>query len=342
MRGEEPPEDGYRGDYVDELGERIGAEGIESDELEAIGRRGVELMLEGVRATLDRFGVRFDNWFSERDLYASGEVEAALAQLESEGHTYRSEDALWLRTTSFGDDKDRVLIRANGEPTYLAADVAYHWDKLERGFDRLIDVLGADHHGYVARLRAAIAGLGADPARFEALIMRLVHVDRERRARADVEAQRRVRLPRRAARRHRRRRDPLVHALAQPRHRQSTSTSSWPGASPTTTRSTTSSTPTRGSPASCARPSGEPERAVAAAGVETPGTPLEPTERELVKRLLEFPERGARGRRAPRTAPDLLLLDRRRRRLPRLLPRLPGGGRRGRGGRALAPGALPC
>ena len=89
---------------------------------------------------------------------------------------YRSEGALWLRTTTFGDDKDRVLIRASGEPTYLAADVAYHWDKLERGFGRLIDVLGADHHGYVLRIRAAIAALGADPEAFEALIMRLVHI----------------------------------------------------------------------------------------------------------------------------------------------------------------------
>src|SRR5262245_28402047 len=176
MRGEEPPEDGYRGEYVDDLAERIAAEGTESDELEAIGRRGVELVLEGVRGTLERFGVGFDSWFSERDLYTRGEVESALAQLEDQGHTYRSEDALWFRTTSFDDDKDRVLIRANGEPTYLAADVAYHWDKLERGYDRLIDVLGADHHGYVARLRAAIAGLGADPERFEALIMRLVHI----------------------------------------------------------------------------------------------------------------------------------------------------------------------
>jgi arginyl-tRNA synthetase len=176
MRGEEPPEDGYGGDYVIELGERIAAEGIEAADLEAIGGRGVELILAQVRGTLDRFGVRFDNWFSERDLYSRGEVEAALAQLDEQGHTYRHEKALWLRTTSFGDDKDRVLIRANGEPTYLAADVAYHWDKLERGFDRLVDILGADHHGYVARLRAAIAGLGADPERFEALIMRLVHI----------------------------------------------------------------------------------------------------------------------------------------------------------------------
>src|SRR6476646_7922580 len=176
MRGEPVPEDGYEGAYIGELGERIAAEGIDAGDLEAIGNRGVELILEEVRGTLDRFGVRFDNWFSERDLYSRGEVDTALAQLERQGHTYRHEEALWLRTTTFGDDKDRVLIRANGEPTYLAADVAYHWDKLERGFGRLINILGADQHGCVARLRAAIEGLGADPERFEALIMRLVHI----------------------------------------------------------------------------------------------------------------------------------------------------------------------
>jgi arginyl-tRNA synthetase len=176
MTGGEPPEDGYEGAYVAELAERLSSEGIDPADLAILGDRAVELVLEGVKATLDRFGVRFDSWFSERDLYRRGEVEAALGRLEESGHTYRSEGALWLRTTAFGDDKDRVLIRANGEPTYLAADVAYHSDKLERGFERLIDVLGADHHGYVPRLRAAIAGLGADPDRFEALIMRLVHI----------------------------------------------------------------------------------------------------------------------------------------------------------------------
>ena len=176
MTGGELPEDGYSGEYVAGLAEQIAAEGIDPADTEAIGRRGVELVLEMVRGTLDRFGVRFDTWFSERDLYSRGEVEEALARLEQGGHSYRSEGALWLRTTEFGDDKDRVLIRANGEPTYLAADVAYHWDKLERGFGRLIDVLGADHHGYAPRLRAAIAGLGADPDCFESLIMRLVHV----------------------------------------------------------------------------------------------------------------------------------------------------------------------
>ena len=131
MTGAEPPEDGYEGEYVAELAERIAAEGIDPADPEALGRRGVELMLEGVRATLERFGVRFDTWFSERDLYARGEVEAALARARRSAATpTASEDALWLRTTDFGDDKDRVLIRANGEPTYLAADVAYHWDKL--------------------------------------------------------------------------------------------------------------------------------------------------------------------------------------------------------------------
>ncbi|HEY5052007.1 MAG TPA: arginine--tRNA ligase [Solirubrobacterales bacterium] len=176
MTGGEAPEGGYEGAYMGEIAERISAEGVDVADVDAVGQRGVALVLEGVRATLDRFGVSFDNWFSERTLYERGEVEAALAQLEERGHSYRSDGALWLRTTTFGDDKDRVLIRANGEPTYLAADVAYHWDKLERGFGRLIDVLGADHHGYVARIHAAIAALGGDPDAFEALIMRLVHI----------------------------------------------------------------------------------------------------------------------------------------------------------------------
>jgi arginyl-tRNA synthetase len=176
MTGAEPPEDGYSGEYVAEIAVRLGEEGVDPGDTETLKRRGVELMTEAARATLDRLGVRFDGWFSERDLYERGEVEAALGELRERGHSYESEGALWLRTTDFGDDKDRVLIRANGEPTYLAADVAYHWDKLERGYGRLIDVLGADHHGYVPRLRAAIEALGADPDHFEALIMRLVHI----------------------------------------------------------------------------------------------------------------------------------------------------------------------
>ncbi|HEX5990696.1 MAG TPA: arginine--tRNA ligase [Solirubrobacterales bacterium] len=176
MKGEEPPEDGYAGEYVTEVAERIAAEGVDPADRETLEVRGIELMLEEVGQTLERFGVHFDNWFSERSVYAKGEVDQALAELEKRGHTYRSEDALWLRSTDFGDDKDRVLIRSNGEATYLTPDIAYHWDKLQRGFDRLINVLGADHHGYVARIRAAIEALGADPERFEALLMSLVHV----------------------------------------------------------------------------------------------------------------------------------------------------------------------
>ncbi len=176
MKGDDLPEDGYRGDYVIELGKAIGAEGIGADDLPAVGERGIALMIDQVRATLHRFGVDMDTWFSERSLVDRGDAEAALAKLDAGGHTYRHEGALWLRTTSFGDDKDRVLIRSDGEPTYLMPDIAYHWDKLERGFGRLIDVLGADHHGYVARLRASIEALGADPDGFEALIMSLVHI----------------------------------------------------------------------------------------------------------------------------------------------------------------------
>ncbi len=176
MRGEAPPADGYAGAYVTEIAERLRAVEVDPGDREQVKAGGIELMLDGIRGTLERFGVRFDNWFSERTVYARGEVETALAELGRGGHTYRSEDALWLRTTDFGDDKDRVLIRSDGEPTYLTPDIAYHWDKLQRGFGRLIDVLGADHHGYVARIRAAIEALGADPEAFEALIMSLVHV----------------------------------------------------------------------------------------------------------------------------------------------------------------------
>ena len=300
MKGEEPPEDGYNGEYVIELGERIAAEGIESDDLAAIGSRGVELILDRVRATLDRFGVRFDSWLSERDLYARGEVEAALAELDERGHSYRHEDALWLRTTTFGDDKDRVLIRANGEPTYLAADVAYHWDKLERGFERLIDVLGADHHGYVARLRAAIAGLGADPERFEALIMRLVHV---------VESGERARMSKRSG--DFVGLDELLDDIGADAARWFMlwrSHDTEVDLDLELARSQSNDNPVyyvqyaHARIASILRKAGLSEsEAAAGAGAPTPDTPLAPAERELTKRLLEFPEEvgEAAARRAP-------------------------------------------
>jgi arginyl-tRNA synthetase len=175
-RGEEPPEDGYRGDYVRELAETIpGAAGAGVDELT---RLGVEWVVAKIRATLDAYRVRFDRWFTERALH-EGEpnaVQRAYARLEAAGHLYRSEGALWLRTTTFGDDKDRVLERSSGEPTYFAADVAYHEDKLERGYDRMINVLGSDHHGYIPRMKAAVAALGVEPERLEIPILQFVHI----------------------------------------------------------------------------------------------------------------------------------------------------------------------
>jgi arginyl-tRNA synthetase len=176
MRGHEVPEDGYEGGYIEELARELAAAGADPDDIEGLERLGVERMREAVAATLGRFGVGFDTWSSERSMYEGGKVEATMEELRRRGHVYESEGAVWLRTTEFGDDKDRVLVRSDGEPTYFQADVAYHWGKLERGFERLIDVLGADHHGYVGRMRAALAALGADPDRLETLIMQLVHV----------------------------------------------------------------------------------------------------------------------------------------------------------------------
>ena len=173
------PEDGYKGEYVGELAEHLGdAATIEPAQL---GKAAVALMVQRMRASLEGFGVDdFDHWQYESELHkgSPSRVEHALALLEQQGNTYRSEGALWLRTTQFGDDKDRVLVRSNGEHTYFASDIAYHQDKRERGYERQIDVWGADHHGYVARMKAAYEALGGDPGRLEMLIMQLVHLVR--------------------------------------------------------------------------------------------------------------------------------------------------------------------
>jgi len=185
-RGQEPPDEGYVGAYVAELAEQI--EGAATLPLAAVAFRGVELMVERARASLVRFRIEFDAWFSERSLHARRDgkpslVEHAFEVLERQGRTYRSEGALWLRTSDFGDDKDRVLERSNGEHTYFASDIAYHQDKRERGFDLLLDVWGADHHGYIERMQAAWRALGGEPDGLELIIMQFVHlVERGERA----------------------------------------------------------------------------------------------------------------------------------------------------------------
>jgi arginyl-tRNA synthetase len=176
MRGEEPPEGGYEGEYVAELADELAAKGLDPEDRDALARAGTEAMRSRIAATLDRFGVTFDTWFSERTLHDDGKLEAVVDDLRKGGQAYERDGAVWLRTSDFGDDKDRVLIRADGEPTYFVADIAYHRDKLDRGAERLIVPLGADHHGYVPRMRAALAALGVDPDVYEAPIMQLMNV----------------------------------------------------------------------------------------------------------------------------------------------------------------------
>jgi arginyl-tRNA synthetase len=175
-RGEEVPEGGYEGDYVRELAAQIpGAADMDARELSRIG---VELMFDRIKATLRAYRVEFDVFFNERTLHEGSPslIDRAFERLIEQDQVYRSEGALWLRTTAFGDDKDRVLERSNGQPTYFAADVAYQEHKLERGFDRLVIPLGSDHHGYIARLKTIVASLGADPKRIEVPILQFVHV----------------------------------------------------------------------------------------------------------------------------------------------------------------------
>jgi arginyl-tRNA synthetase len=173
-RGDEPPEGGYQGDYVAELAGRIpGAADGDPDEL---ARQGVALMLESIRATLARFRVEMDSYFSERTLHEGGAVEEVHARLRESGLVFETEGATWLRTSELGDDKDRVLRRSDGEITYFGTDIAYHEDKLKREFDRAINLLGADHHGYQARILGAWKALGGDPERFEVIIMQLVNL----------------------------------------------------------------------------------------------------------------------------------------------------------------------
>ena len=138
--------------------------------------RGCALMLEEMEAELARFGVRFNCWFSEAILHRSGRLEQVVEQLLASGEAYHQGAAVWLRTTSRGDDKDRVLIRSNGQPTYFAADIAYHEDKLERGFEHLINIWGADHHGYVARMKAAVEILSGRTGTLEVIIGQLVNL----------------------------------------------------------------------------------------------------------------------------------------------------------------------
>ena len=167
--GSPPPEDGYHGGYITDLAVRIlrehpdYAELVGTDRMVAFREAGYAIQLQQQKDVLDLFRTHFDVWASERALHESGAVERGLARLREQGHVYEADGAVWLRTTTFGDDKDRVLVKADGEYTYFTSDTAYYIDKRERGFDICLYLLGADHHGYVGRLKAVAACAGDDP-----------------------------------------------------------------------------------------------------------------------------------------------------------------------------------
>ncbi|MGY0003639.1 arginine--tRNA ligase [Micromonospora sp. I033] len=185
-QGQPAPEDGYGGAYIAEIAAEVVKRRPEVLDLaepaaqEVFRVEGVELMFAEIKSSLRDFGVEFDTYFNEKDLHDRGELDKALDRLREQGHLYESEGATWLRTTDFGDDKDRVLRKSNGEWTYFAADCAYYLDKRERGFERVVIMLGADHHGYIGRMKAMAACFGDDPDRnLEILIGQLVNLLRD-------------------------------------------------------------------------------------------------------------------------------------------------------------------
>lgn len=183
-RKQEAPEDGYAGAYITEIAERVLAETAEdilsmseADAQEKFRAAGVEQMFQEIRESLHDFGVDFDVYFHENSLYVSGAVERAIEKLKALGHMFEEDGALWLRTTTFGDDRDRVVLKSDGEAAYIAGDLAYYLDKRSRGFDQCIYMLGADHHGYVPRMMAMCAAFGDVPGKnLEILIGQMVNL----------------------------------------------------------------------------------------------------------------------------------------------------------------------
>jgi arginyl-tRNA synthetase len=182
-RGLEPPEDGYQGSYITEIAQQVLAAHDEVAEQgderarESMRAYGVPLMFEEIKRTLSEFRVEFDVWFHENDLHTSGAVQKAIDRLTELGNVYEKDGALWLATTKFGDDKDRVIVRSNGAPAYLSGDLAYYLNKRDRGFERCLILLGADHHGYVPRMMAMCAAFGDQPGKnLEIIIGQMVNL----------------------------------------------------------------------------------------------------------------------------------------------------------------------
>lgn len=184
-KGEPTPEDGYAGDYIVDIAQQVIAKapdvlGLPEDQQRETFRAiGVDLMFTHIKQSLHDFGTDFDVYTHEDSMHTSGRVDQAITQLREAGSIYEKDGAVWLRTTDFGDDKDRVVIKSDGNAAYIAGDLAYYLDKRKRGFDLCIYMLGADHHGYIARLKAAAAALGDDPDTVEVLIGQMVNLVRD-------------------------------------------------------------------------------------------------------------------------------------------------------------------
>jgi arginyl-tRNA synthetase len=183
-KGEPAPEGGYAGAYIHDIASAVLAKRPDTlsapDPQEVFRVEGIALMFDEIKESLARFGVHFDTYFNEKDLHDRGELQQALDRLTAQGRVYEADGATWLRTTDFGDDKDRVLRKSDGDWTYFAADCAYYLDKRERGFDRVVIMLGADHHGYIGRMKAMAACFGDDPQRnLEILIGQMVNLVRD-------------------------------------------------------------------------------------------------------------------------------------------------------------------
>lgn len=184
-KGEPAPEDGYAGSYIADIAAQVLAKEADALSLPAAEMHetfraiGVHLMFDHIKESLHEFGTDFDVYTHEDSMHTSGRVEQAIAKLRETGFAYEKDGAVWLRTTDFGDDKDRVVIKSDGNPAYIAGDLAYFLDKRQRGFDLCIYMLGADHHGYIARLKASAAALGDDPDSVEVLIGQMVNLVRD-------------------------------------------------------------------------------------------------------------------------------------------------------------------
>jgi len=182
-KGEPAPEDGYAGAYITDIAAQIQAkapDALTSPEAQETFREiGVDLMFTHIKASLHEFGTDFDVFTHEDSMHTSGRVEQAIERLRANNNIYEKDGATWLRTSAYGDDKDRVVIKSDGKPAYIAGDLAYYLDKRERGFNLCIYMLGADHHGYIARLKAAAAAFGDDPAEVEVLIGQMVNLVRD-------------------------------------------------------------------------------------------------------------------------------------------------------------------